>query len=177
MKNIYLNMVCFFMLLLYSCKPDCSSDQITPAEESFISYQVGDKSFFKNDSTGIIDTFLVTARHKINYCQSCQCEAAIKGISVEIASKVIAHNQIDITRYHNNYQGPYLNVEGENSFPLVGVSPQTMTINGTTYNDIYSSSIDTTNFTNSMKLWKLNYSASHGFVQFFMKNGVTWRKL
>ncbi len=165
------------MLLFYSCKPDCSADQITPAEASFISYQAGDKAFFKNDSTGIIDTFLVTAKHKINYCMSCQCVDAIKGISVEITTKVIAHNKIWITCYHNNYQGPYVQVYGEHSPSFVGVAPQTMTINGTTYHDVYSSSIDTANFIDSMKLWKINYSASHGFLQFFMKNGVTWNKL
>jgi hypothetical protein len=64
----------------------------------------------------------------------------------------------------------------------LNVPTQTVVVDGTTYNDVYSvqtdsTKIDTSNWDKQKIPWKIDYSKSKGFVRFHMVNGQTWSKL
>jgi hypothetical protein len=63
---------------------------------------------------------------------------------------------------------------------LITGTLNSMTINGTTYNDVFVTSINPATIPSSYKSktpWKINYSKSKGFIRFYMVNGQTWSKL
>jgi len=186
MKQIFqiklseLTVIGFFLLLFFSCgrDPDCSECQITEQEKAFLSiYNQGDISVFKNDSTNAVDT--LTARNKGESWSGCSdpCSNTSGSLSVGFASStfsklngctiIVGHNSTPMISYTDYF------------FPLSGTL-QAMTINSTTYNDIYLPSIDSSIIDNSYRNsipWKIAYSKSKGFLRFYMINGQTWSKL
>lgn len=175
MKKIFqISFFCLYILVFYSCKPDCSG-KITPAEEAFIPYKQGEKAFFNNDSTGIIDTLLVYGKDYI-YKGAYKCADTPTGIYATVdfsAIKYSSKENISIQCSHNS--NPSIHI-AENNF-IVNAPPQTIAINNVTYNDVYSISVDSNKITNATYPWKINYSKSKGFVRFYMKKGITWSKL
>ena len=167
---------CFF----YSCshdRSDCSKYEITQQESAFVSeYNKGDIAVFNNDTTSLFDTLHVTDKNFTTQSYSAPCN---KTVSVAINVLVtfshlygcnvgMAHNKTPEIIYGSQYD-----------FQLNG-SLQSMTINGTTYNDVFVTSIDSTTIAISDRNelpWKINYSKSKGFIRFYMVNGQTWSKL
>jgi hypothetical protein len=181
MKKIFILIflcLCLCVSLFFACrkKTDCSAYQITSTEESFLCYKQGQIAIFKNDITGLIDTLsVVSVGHEPRGQNYTSCNNTIVAVGAVIYWPIINKlpgGNINVEVYHNTT--PYTDVGGS-SFKLSG-SFQTITINSTTYNDVYSVSIDS-NSVNNTDPWKIDYSKSVGFVRFYMKKGVTWSKL
>ncbi|MFI5164190.1 MAG: hypothetical protein ACHQHP_02965 [Bacteroidia bacterium] len=174
----------FIILLFYSCNrdhTDCSQCQITPQEEALLpAYNVGDIAVFKNDTTGVLDTLNITSKSgNISGC-SYPCNNTDGSMSIW---GIVFHNHFSVGVAHSptpNNTIPGIGFDGANvNFPVTG-SIQSMTINGTTYNDVIITSIDSTKILSASRTqvpWKINYSKSKGFVRLYMLNGQTWSKL
>lgn len=171
---LLLCIVCFY----YSCNThDCSDYEITPEEEAFLSaYNQGDIAIFKNDTTGVYDTLHVTSKSYGTGYYFEPCNQSVNDVlnawfsfsHLKECHFQIIHNEIPKIFYSNYIQ-----------FSLGG-SLQSIIINGTSYNDVFVTLIDTTNLSSSYSNngpWKINYSRSKGFIRFYMVNGQTWSKL
>lgn len=168
--------ICF----LYSCTTHhCSDYEITTEEEAFLSaYNQGDIAVFKNDTTGIFDTLRVINKdygttHYDNPCNDfvkTSLRAQFNFTYLEDCWFRIWHNETNIA----NIAFPVCC-----DFSLSGIA-QTLSINGTNYNDVFVTSVDSVTISsiyhNSVP-WKIAYSKSKGFVRFYMVNGQTWSKL
>ena len=191
MKKIYSQlsycMVFLFVILLqHSCShdhTDCSDCQITQEEKAFLSvYNKGDKVIFKNDVTAISDTLYVQDKGTHPSGCSSPCNNTAGSIFATISSSHLAESRIWL--YHAS--SPFIRYEnfgsnGSYSF-FLNNTMQTITVNSTTYNDIYSVTVDSNtviSYNDQLKVpWKIDYSKSKGFVRFHMtSNGGKWSKL
>ena len=178
--GVYALLLCG-VCLHYSCRldrSDCSKYEITQQETAFLSaYNKGDIAFFKNDTTGVFDTLHVI---DMGYGSGYYGEPCNKTVNTALNAQFsfshlhgcgvyIWHNTIpEIIYSYTNYE-----------FLLSG-SLQSMTINSTSFNDVYIPSLDSTKITSADRNsvpWKIAYSKSKGFIRFYMVNGQTWSKL
>ena len=195
MKNEIIKISILGLLAILSCglifyiscrsEDDCSNCQITQQEIALLpAYNQGDIAVFKNDTTGEFDTLHVT--RKSGTLSGCSYPCNNAGGGMFIWCSVLKNNfQIDV--WHSSTPVTV------NTIPGIGISEgysinflvrgtmQSNTINNTTYNDIFTTIIDSTKVLTSpppmIVPWKIYYSKSKGFVRFYMVNGQTWSKL
>jgi len=177
-KIFYATPFLLYMLFFISCKHDCSNYELTNEEDAFLFYTVGDMATFKNDYTGVYDTLRVDNRgYSLSHTES-PCDNITGGVQAEFSFIHIGWCHIFIS--HD--QSPYIDYGRYGSYYRFNLSgpTQTITINNTTYNDVFSVQIDSNIISNidyNRVPWKIDYSKSKGFIRFHMKNGDTWSKL
>jgi hypothetical protein len=192
MKKTTITLTTLGLLAILSCgliihischKNDCKDCQpLSDEEKAFICYNQGDKIVFKNDSTNIFDTLTIYAKGiDAIYCSE-SCYQPYVTLFADFSFTHLLRGGAMGIQYHKDipkisFGGPTYN---SYIFPLSG-STQSMTVNGNSYNDIYSVQIDSLGIKSNgdqLKVpWKLYYSKSKGFVRFFMVDGQTWSKL
>ena len=119
-----------------TCADDCSP--LSNAELAFICYTQGQKVIFKNDTTHILDTLIVTNKYTYPLTWECTSPCEGQGIEADFAFSQLEQFYIVIP-YHN--ETPLIEFPGGAPAPygyLLNVPTQTITVNSTTYNDIYS---------------------------------------
>jgi hypothetical protein len=160
-----------------TCTDDCS--HLSDAELAFLCYTQGQKVIFKNDTTNILDTLIVLNKGT----DSWQCTSTCEGQSI-YASFAFSHLE------QFNFSIPHHNSDPNIYFPcglaaygfVLNVPVQTIAVNSTVYNDIYSvqgqDSAIIRSWGDQFQIpWKIYYSKSQGFVRFYMLDGQTWSKL
>jgi hypothetical protein len=179
---VILSYVIFFN---YSCKPssDCSRYEINQQEKEFLSvFNAGDIAVFRNDTTGVFDTLYVTDKSYGNPSSSENCDHSVAtnlGVGfifsnyndLNYCMVSVQHNSAPIISYPNFSSCCKFSLSGE---------IQSMTINNTTYNDVFTPMIDSITIPSAARHnvpWKIAYSKSNGFIRFYMVNGQTWSKL
>ena len=137
-------------------------------------YNTGDIAVFRNDTTGVFDTLHVTQKgYGTSSFENCNQVNNVLNVFFTFSHINGGH----IQKIHN--EAPTIGVTTYIVFPLTGLIGS-MTINGTFYNDVFVTSIDSTTIPSNNKSqipWKLAYSNSNGFIRFYMVNGQTWSKL
>lgn len=195
MKKTTITITSLALLAILSCgivihiscrkENDCSCVQLSKDEETFLCYnQHGQKAFYKNDITNALDTLSVNYYWPTGTTCSYPCDGGSTSINVTL----IFSNLFGCGIYITHDQPPEISfdtfmddsIKGSYNFFLNGAT-QTISVNSTNYNDVYTTQIDsTTIISNGDKKrvpWKLYYSKSQGFVRFYMINGQTWSKL
>jgi hypothetical protein len=164
--------------LTSNCK-DCP--QLSNEELSFFCYNTGDEVVFKNDITNVFDTLTIKVKATNSTGCSDPCDGPNGSIVVNFTFlHLLKSGGMDIQGHNKT---PEISLGGTThnvyNFPLSGKT-QTVNVNGTAYNDIYSVQVDSTTIVSQDRQsvpWKIYYSKSNGFVRFFMVNGQTWSKL
>ena len=164
---IFIGVVLFF----YKCSKDvdCSPCQITNAEKEFVFMKQGDIEVFKNDSTGVLDTLKILRINETKGNCSSPCNNSISGYWIQFDHTYWWNIEIQI--YH--LVPPKIMCNGgilpAQEFILKG-STQTIVVNGTTYNDVYSIEVDSSKL--ATPCYKIDYSKSKGFVRFHFIDGT-----
>ena len=170
-----------FLLLLVSCKPDCSEYELTAEEKAFIPYNVGDKAIFRNDVTVEFDTMEIISKGVFPINPPQDCSMSLGRMEVDFSFKKIASGVIVVRHSVNQSENKKIGFSAGKTytFTLKG-GFQTLTVNNVTYNDILIVSIDS----NSIEAshipyipWQINYSQSKGFLRFHLRNNIIWSKL
>jgi hypothetical protein len=168
-----------WLVIHISCKKEnsCPGCSLTNEQLSFICCS-GSEAIFKNDTTNALDTLYASDK---SYGQSFCSDYCDEGYGSVIEGFTFSH--LSPFYFQINAGDPS---EIPDILFSIGISfglnspTQTVTVNGITYNDVYSTQIDSTKITTANKQtvpWKIYYSKSQGFVRFYMMNGQTWSKL
>jgi hypothetical protein len=184
--TITITTLCLFAILScgivihLACKHEDSCDgcSLTNAQLSFICCS-GSEAIFKNDITNALDTLYASAKTYGSSVCSDYCDKGYGSVNVGYTFTHFGSFGISISNYNEAIPIIGFTAKGIYGFDL-NVPTQTVTVNGTTYNDVYSVQQDSTKiFTVDKQAipWKLYYSQSQGFVRFYMVNGQTWSKL
>jgi hypothetical protein len=168
-------------LIFYtSCRSEteCSGCKLTNEQIAIICYTQGQKVIFKNDSTNILDTLNVVQKYYNTYHCSSPCNGGYGEVGATLTFSHLTEFSITI------YAQPKIIAsfgDNNNNFPFFFGNTQTVTVNSTTYNDVYSVQTDSTriiSFGYQQKVpWKIYFSKANGFVRFYMTSGQTWSKL
>ncbi len=169
-----------WLIFHISCKQEdnCSGCAVSPQALSLLSiYKVGDIAVFKNDMTGVFDTLHVTERDEVPSSCSYPCNKGPEYLNVHVVFTHLAECILGL--YGDNstsgieYNSFLCDCDGYTT------TIQSMTVNGTTYYDVYIPSFDSTKIPSSYRNnmpWKIAYSKSNGIIRCYMVNGQTWSK-
>lgn len=128
------------------------------------------KTVFNNNLNGLFDTLIVENKNNEGYCPVCDCKDIVSGLS---SGQLLWHDTIvDYFMVRIEHDQP-LHI---NSVAVSSDSPQTITVNGKTYTDVYSVSSDTNTVATS-EAWKIDYSKSNGIVRLYYLKGLVWSKI
>ncbi|MGD0709545.1 MAG: hypothetical protein ABR968_00020 [Bacteroidales bacterium] len=191
MKKTTLTITSLGLLALLSCwlvfhlsckKDECSGCYLTNDQLAFLIYTKGQKVIFKNDSTNILDTLYAEGTAWGYSACSDPCNEQSGSAQVNFTFSNLNESQFWINAGQGSSSYPFIQFFGKSDYTFfINPPTQIVTVNGTTYNDVYLAQIDSTNIdSHGEKLkvpWKIYYSKSVGFVRFYMMNGQTISKL
>jgi hypothetical protein len=173
------------ILIIQSCHNDiCTGqcDQLSKAEMKFICYDGGESIIFKNDATSVLDTLITYEKGTISVDCSAPCNKPNGRMIEGFRLSHLGYMEIHI---ESHGQTPFILFNGcapDYEFYLYNLDnpSQTITVNSTTYDDVFSVQQDSVVIDSSgdkQKVpWKIDYSKSKGFVRFHMVNNQTWSK-
>ncbi len=175
-KLFFTGLLLLCILLFYACRPDCSDAEITPEEESFISYNMGDEMLFLNDSSGLIDTLICGQKEYMFYCQDCKCRKSHSGIHSSLAFYPYKGRNMYINMSHTSHSST-----GGLNTSIGSVTPgtpfQTVTVSSITYTDVYIVSVDSNSVNDFRYPWKMEYSKSKGVIRVYYRNGTVLNRI
>ncbi len=158
MKKTTLTLTSLGLLAILSCwlvfhvsckkEDDCSGCYLTDEQKSFLIGVQGQKVIFKNDTTGIFDTLCTEGTfYGPSNCSS-PCDNQPGSVATGFTFSHLSPFGIHIS---SSGEGtPFINFTGGCNFNL-DPPTQNVTVNSTTYNDVYSMQIDSTKISNAYK--------------------------
>ena len=172
------------ILLLSSCTKDTCEDKyyyLTNDEISWLSYSGGEVLIFKSND-GLYDTSKVSNRilnYEGKHIFESKCSELYQNGLINIP---LADSGFSIVVKHiDNSASIILPIPHTNSYfqfaKFSDFSPQNnISINGTTYNNVYVMNLDTTNFLQPT-VWRIFYTKQNGILKFDITKGQNWTRV